>query len=210
MTVMSLIFIALSSFAANPPSQVDKLIGLVGNDKVQEFQKNKTQLSLDEANSLLERVLASSNPAFLEHTLVFQKEGIPALKKNIDLAEIAITDSSMETLKELDKHLPLDTITLSDGRNLLHAAVSAGTIEQIDWILSKYPKMVLQLDKQNENPLSAAARRGDPKTIEALFRGKTTPVSVKNKKGRTPVEIATLETFTKSAALIEKLLKKKK
>ncbi len=203
-------FTATAAFASSAASGLSKLTDFIEKEEVSEFKKEKTQLKSPDLDRLLETVLAQTNPEFLKHTLSFQKEALPLLKKNPDLAEIAVTEAPLEILKELDRKISLETVILSDGRNLLHAAASAGSIEQISFILEKYPKMILHLDKNGENPLSAAARRGDLQTIEALFKGKTKPVNVKNKKGQDAISIAKEEQFVKSAALIEKLLKAKK
>lgn len=209
MKMMSFLLVILGALTASA-SNLEKLTSSVSGSNVTEFKKIKVQLKSAELERLLEIVLSNSNPEFLRHTLIYQKEALPTLKKNPDLTEIAITEAPLEILKELDKKIPLDSIQLSDGRNLLHTAASSGTTEQIEFIINRYPKMLLDKDKSGENPLSSAARRGDLQSIESLFKGKVAPVNLKNQKGEDAIAIAQAEGFKKSASLIEKKLKEKK
>lgn len=192
-------------------SKVDKLITHLENGNSKSFKSEIIQMSDVDLKRVLEKALAESNPEFLRIVVGTQKRSLNVFKDNPDLLTIAISESgAVDNLKTIDKILPLNSVKLAEGKNLLQIAADAGSVKQVEFISKLYPKLVNDLDLNSESAVTIAARRGNLDILQAVLKIPFVKLDFKNKNGKTAIEIAKDEGFLETASAIEKATRNQK
>nr|WP_246198629.1 ankyrin repeat domain-containing protein [Wolbachia endosymbiont of Ctenocephalides felis wCfeJ] len=92
-----------------------------------------------------------------------------------------------------------------DGEAPLHVAVQHdGTLEVIEFILSRDLSGINDITNNGKTPLHLAIREDKPNTVQFLLR-KGASIAVKDKNGKTSLDLAKQEDYTNIVEMIEKV-----
>ncbi|WP_353283576.1 ankyrin repeat domain-containing protein [Wolbachia endosymbiont (group A) of Pogonocherus hispidulus] len=166
-----------------------------------EFLK-KTQLDLDK------ELLAVANGDDLNRVkaLVSQGASLEA-KDNSDNTPLhnACNNGHVKVVEYLVEEGASLKAKNKDGEAPLHVAVQHdGTLEVIEFILSRDLSGINDITNNGKTPLHLAIRGDKPNTVELLLR-KGASIAVKDKNGKTPLDLAKQEDYTNIIEMIEEV-----
>ncbi|QJT94912.1 ankyrin repeat domain-containing protein [Wolbachia endosymbiont of Diaphorina citri] len=166
-----------------------------------EFLK-KTQLDLDK--ELL--AVANSDDLNRVKALVSQGASLEA-KDNSDNTPLhnACNNGYVKVVEYLVEEGASLKAKNKDGEAPLHVAVQHdGTLEVIEFILSRDLSGINDVTNEGRTPLHLAIKGNKPDTIELLLR-KGASIVVKDKNGKTPLDLAKQEDYTNIIEMIEEV-----
>lgn len=115
---------------------------------------------------------------------------------------------SLEKVQKLAAHVDVNATDASSGRTALHKAAFWGHTHVVSYLIDACKVNLNPIDFNGDTPLHDAARFAHEGVVDYLLMSKA-DISIRNKDGRTPLEVAleysTTSTANKHDAVIEKL-----
>ncbi|MGL5029329.1 MAG: ankyrin repeat domain-containing protein [Wolbachia pipientis] len=162
----------------------------------------KTQLDLDK------KLLAVANGDDLNRVKALVSQGASLEAKdnsNNTPLHSACNNGHVKVVEYLTKEGASLKAKNKDGEAPLHAAVQHdSTLEVVEFILNRDLSGINDITNDGRTPLHLAIQGNKPNTVELLLR-KGASIAVKDKNGKTPLDLAKQEDYTSIVEMIEEV-----